>query len=97
MQDNYTYYKDKSASFDDAYAFADAAYNGGIGGLDRERRVCNLTKGCNPKRWYGHVENYCLKSKTALYGQRSACDINRHHVKDVIIYRSPKYERFWRQ
>lgn len=93
MQDNYKYYKGKGSDFDEEYAFADAAYNGGIGGLDRERRICNLTKGCDPTKWFGHVENYCLKSKTALYGQRSACDINRHHVKDVMIIRAPKYKK----
>jgi hypothetical protein len=72
--------------------FADAAYNGGLGGVQRERRACEVKPGCDPQYWFGHVEEVCLKSRQPLYGGRSACDINRHHVKDVIFKRAPKYE-----
>lgn len=74
-------------------AFVDAAYNGGLGGVNKERRVCGLTKGCDPSQWYGHVENICLKSKKALYGNRSVCDIYKHHTRDVLGVRLPKYQR----
>lgn len=70
--------------------FADAAYNGGIGGVLKERRACAMKPGCNADLWYGHVEKVCLKSRAPLYGNRSACDINRHHVADVFP-RSVKY------
>jgi membrane-bound lytic murein transglycosylase MltF len=73
-------------------AMADAAYNGGTGGTLKERTACGLAKGCDPNYWFGHVENYCLKSKKPLYAGRSACDINRHHSFDVIKTRLPKYE-----
>lgn len=72
-------------------AMADAAYNGGLGGVNNERRACQLAAGCDPQRWWGHVERYCLKSRQALYAGRSACDINRHHVDDVFRKRAPKY------
>lgn len=72
-------------------AFADAAYNGGAGGVQNERRACGLVAGCDPGQWFGHTELHCLKSRSALYGQRSACDINRHHVRDVVQIRAPKY------
>lgn len=75
----------------DAQAFADAAYNGGRGGVEKERRACGLKDGCDPRRWFGHVERVCLKSRAPLYGNRSACDINRHHVHDVIQVRAPRY------
>lgn len=78
----------------EALAFADAAYNGGIGGLDNERRACKLSKTCDHTKWFNNVERFCLKSKAALYGQRSACDINRHHVYDVLLIRSQKYEQY---
>lgn len=74
-----------------ALHFADAAYNGGVGGVQKERQVCHLSKGCDAKQWFGNVEVHCLKSKTALYGGRSACDINRHHVVDVCVVRPHKY------
>lgn len=73
-------------------AMADAAYNGGLGGLLNERRACGLKADCNPNVWFGHVEHTCLKSTKPLYGNRSACDINRHHVHDVLKTRMPKYE-----
>jgi hypothetical protein len=73
-------------------AMTDAAYNGGLMGLLNERRACALKQGCDPHQWFGHVETTCLKSKRPLYGNRSACDINRHHVKDVLENRMPKYK-----
>jgi len=91
MRDNYTYYLPYSNNALEALAFADAAYNGGIGGLDRERRACKISSSCNHTLWFNNVEKYCLKSTTALYGTRSACDINRHHVRDVLFNRYYKY------
>lgn len=72
-------------------AMTDAAYNGGLGGLMNERRACAARPGCDANQWFGHVERTCLKSKAPLYGTRSACDINRHHVHDVLVVRMPKY------
>ena len=69
----------------------DAAYNGGLGGLLKERRACGLSGNCNPNIWFNNVERFCLKSKKAIYGNRSPCDINRHHVKDVFYNKLPKY------
>jgi hypothetical protein len=71
--------------------FGDAAYNGGIAGVQKERRACVLAKGCDPGQWFNHVERYCLKSKQPLYDGRSACDINREHVKNVFKVRRAKY------
>jgi hypothetical protein len=76
-------------------AFADAAYNGGAGGLQADRRACKLKAGCDPAQWFGHVEHTCTKSRAALYGQRSACHINRHHVQDVLLVRAAKYAKIW--
>lgn len=73
-------------------AFADAAYNGGLGGVQRDRRMCQVTPACDPQRWFGHVEGTCTKSRAPLYAGRSACDINRHHVHDVLHVRAPKYQ-----
>lgn len=81
------------ANMEGRLAMADAAYNGGLGGLLNERRACSSKPGCDPARWFGHVEQTCLKSKKPLYGDRSACDINRHHVQDVLLNRMPKYRK----
>lgn len=74
------------------YAFTDAAYNGGVGGVIKERRLCNITTGCDPQKWFDNVERTCAKSKQPIYGNRSACDINRHHVRDVVLNRSVRYQ-----
>lgn len=72
--------------------FTIPAYNGGLGGVQQERRACGLIAGCDPQKWFGHVEKHCLKSKAPLYGSRSACDINRAHARDVVFVRAPKFE-----
>lgn len=74
--------------------FGDAAYNGGISGVQKERRACKLSFNCNPDIWFNNVSKHCLKSKIALYGNRSACDINREHVYNVFYIRSHKYIKF---
>jgi hypothetical protein len=90
-RDNFRFFKRVVRADAAALAFADAGYNGGNGGVQNERRACQITAGCDPQQWFGHVERHCLKSRDALYGARSACDINRHHVKDVTQVREVKY------
>lgn len=74
-------------------ALMDAAYNGGLGGLQKERRACGLSAHCDPNKWFGNVEKLCLKSKKPLYGGRSACDINREHTFTTLNIRMSKYKK----
>jgi len=76
-------------------AFGDAGYNGGQAGVQKERRACALTRGCDPGQWFGNVELHCLKSHQPLYGGRNACDINREHVRNVFLVRADKYRKVW--
>jgi uncharacterized membrane protein YidH (DUF202 family) len=76
-------------------AMTDACYNGGCRDLHSERERCALKKDCDPQRWFGHVEQQCVKSRAPLYGTRSACDINRYHVRDVLLTRMRQYRRFF--
>jgi hypothetical protein len=76
-------------------AFGDAGYNGGTGGVQKERRACQLTTGCDAGQWFAHVELHCLKSRQPLYGGRNACDINREHVRNVLLVRRAKYAQAW--
>lgn len=91
MKDNYEYYKKYTK---DPLVFGMVSYNGGIGGLDKERRACKLSGICDPGLWYGHVEKFCLKSRAILYGKRSACDINRDYPSSVEA-RALKYKSIW--
>lgn len=75
-----------------AMAMCDAAHNGGFGGMLNERRICASVDGCDPDVWFNHVERHSLKSraKTAGYGA-SWFEINRTHVRNVMIVRRPPY------
>lgn len=76
-------------------AFADSIYNGGYVWLYRERQICKLKKGCDPDKWFGNVEKIkSARAKRKLYGNRTAWDINRHHVKDVFT-RIDKYLQYY--
>lgn len=79
----------------DSLKFGDAAYNGGIEGVQRERRACALSSGCDARIWFGNVEAHCLKSRQPLYGNKNACDINREHVHNVFLVRAEKYKIAW--
>lgn len=71
-----------------------AAYNRGVGGIQAERRLCQITEGCDPQLWWGHVELTCTASRQPIYSGRTACDINRSHVQKVVEVRAPRY-RGW--
>jgi membrane-bound lytic murein transglycosylase MltF len=76
----------------DRMAFCDAAYNGGDGGMQQDRRLCGLKKGCDPFQWFGHVELTSAKSRAKWQGYGlSAFDINRQHVDMTTRQRRPKY------
>lgn len=77
---------------DEALACTFASYNGGLGGLMSDRRLCQATEGCNPRLWFGHVEKYSLKQKTTSKGYGdSFFDINRRYVREVLQDRRWKY------
>lgn len=76
-------------------AFADSAYNGGMKYIYRDRKKCGLMKDCDPDKWFGNVENINSRGTRILYGNRTANDINRYHVNDVLISRMSKYMIFY--
>lgn len=74
-------------------AFCDAAYNGGLGGVQQDRKLCALTAGCDPAQWFGHVERHSAKSRARWQGYgASAFEINRAHVRATV----PLEPRRWR-
>jgi hypothetical protein len=69
-----------------------SAYNGGLGGVRADRRLCANTHGCNPRLWFNGVARVSTKAKTAAkgYGQ-SFYQINRSYVENVLVTRRAKY------
>ena len=94
MKRNYGIFK--STNELDRYAFALAAYNGGIGGVQSDQRICRNTKGCDDKLWFGNVEHTSLKSKVKLGGaySRSFFEINREYPVNILLKRRQKYKPF---
>lgn len=73
-------------------AFCDAAYNGGYGGLQSDRKLCALAANCDPQQWFGHVEHTSGKSRTKWQGYgKSTFEINREHVDMTLNVRRLKY------
>ena len=68
----------------DLEAKADAAYNGGIGNLWKEERACGRRSGCDKRRWWGHVEDVCLRHPAACRENRS------YPVKINRVLRNPR-------
>lgn len=76
----------------DRYAMTFVAYNGGLGGLLSDRRICSSVKDCNPSLWFGHTEKYSLKAKTKVHGYgKSFFEINREYPRNIIFIRSKNY------
>lgn len=76
----------------DRLAFTFASYNGGIGGVMSDRKLCQATKGCNQAVWFGHVERTSLKAKVAVSGYgKSFFEVNREYVRNVLVDRRPRY------
>ncbi|MBI5920265.1 MAG: hypothetical protein HY847_01300 [Betaproteobacteria bacterium] len=80
------------ADYYNALAMCDAAYNGGEGGVYAERRLCAAVAACDARLWFGHVEQHSTKSRAKWQGYgASAFEINRTHVRNVMLVRRGKY------
>ena len=73
-------------------AMAFSAYNGGLGGVLNDRRLCAAAPGCDPGQWFGHVALHSTKARVATggYGQ-GFFQINRGYVRAAMIERRPRY------
>lgn len=80
----------------ESYACALSAYNGGLGGVMADRRLCSNTKGCDPAKWFGGVAQVSTKGKKPLSGYaKSAYQINREYVENIINVRRPRYTPYF--
>lgn len=94
LRRNYKIFKSAENELDQ-YAFALASYNGGIGGIQSDQRICKNTKGCNPNLWFGNVELTSLKKKTAVNGySQSFFQINRKYPVNILFNRRFKYKPY---
>jgi hypothetical protein len=83
-----------AASEKDRTEFMLYAYNGGLGAVLQDRRLCEQTAGCNPGVWTGNVELTGTKSRKAfggVYGDQSPHSITRAYVKNIMTFRADRY------
>lgn len=87
-----------AATTEDRLSFSYAAYNGGVGGLLSDRRVCQglgLAK-CNPNIWKNNVEHTSNKSKVRANGYgKSFFEINREYVINIMEVRRVRYDSYF--
>jgi hypothetical protein len=85
-----------AASDSDRLAFTFASYNGGIGGVISDRKMCQATRSCDSGRWFGNVEHTSLKKKTAIAGYGvSFFQVNRDYVRNVMVVRRSRYAHYF--
>lgn len=93
VRDNYETAETLTPLLTEQPAFAITMHNRGVAGVQNDAAQCRLTRGCDARRWKGHVERTCAASKAIIPGTgRSACDISRAYYPD-IVRRSEKYAR----
>ena len=73
----------------DSIELATAAYNAGLGHVDKEVARCAAALGCDPLKWIGHVEHHCGRAawackQTREYVARIARAVRERRV-DVTV------------
>ncbi|MFP1740036.1 transglycosylase SLT domain-containing protein [Lonsdalea quercina] len=61
-----------------------SAYNGGLGWVQRDRRLAE-TRGLNGQRWFSHVENVNAGRSAANFRE------NRHYPQRILKELAPRY------
>jgi hypothetical protein len=75
----------------DRLAFMLSAYNGGIGGILQDRRLCQKPA-CDNSKWFGHVAVNSKKAKRPIIGYRTSFyDTNRCYPRYILMDRRPTY------
>ncbi len=78
-------------SGEDTQACDGAAYNGGAGNISKRIKLCSISQGCDPRRWFGHLDQQCPQSKVKVQGYgEDFCTINSRYPGRVFA-RMPKY------
>lgn len=78
------------------FAFTLAAYNGGLNGMIRDRKMCESVPGCNKNIWFDNVEKHSWRSKIKISGYgKSFFEINREYVSKILKERRFRYIDYW--
>lgn len=91
-QSSFEFMKFPTANYYEHLAMALVGYNGGMGSVLQDRKLCMTIQGCDPTRWFGNIEKYSRKSKITMrgYGQ-SPFQISREYPINILKIRMSKY------
>jgi membrane-bound lytic murein transglycosylase MltF len=68
------------------------AYNGGLGRVINDRKLCQAISGCDASQWFGQAEKQSALAKKALPGYgKSFFEINREYPRNIMYVRALKY------
>jgi soluble lytic murein transglycosylase-like protein len=81
-----------AASGRERWAFTLAAYNGGSAVSGGERTACAQSRGCDPARYFGHVERFC----GATGRSAASCRENRQYPRVILDRWTPLYHTWLR-
>lgn len=70
----------------DRWAFALSAYNGGLGWVYRDKRLCDDAEGCDGNRWWDNVEHHTNRADWAQHE-------NRDYPRRILYRHEPMYRR----
>lgn len=81
--DRWLYDRSPGATECDRWAFTKSSYNGGLGWVQRDRKLASA-HGADPARWFGHVE---LHTARASWARKE----NRAYVRRILLLLEPAY------
>ena len=84
--DNWLYQRIDAADDCNRWAMVLSAYNGGLGWLNRDKKLA-AQRGADARRWWGHVERHSRRAKWAIAE-------NRGYPRAIIYKHQPIY-RDW--
>lgn len=86
IYDRYLYERTRAATECDRWAMTLSGYNGGEGWRKRDQSLCATVLGCDPARWFDHVEHH---SRRAIW----AFTENRGYPRKILLKWEPLYIR----
>lgn len=72
------------------WGFTLTQYNGGGAVVNAERKACEGSRGCNPRRYFDHVERFCGSAGRST----ASCNENRQYPKLILDFWRPMYQRW---
>ena len=62
-----------------------ASFNAGLGHILKERALCREDRDCDASRWFGHIENKCVR-------RAGACAESKHYARRILRDILPTYQ-----